>query len=91
MAKRRQTPPIVESPIRDEFASDFAVQQWEDWVRVIGWAEDVEYAGSEPGDGGGREVRRKAASLIVPRSSLPALIEALQRSTGHEPPKPRHS
>lgn len=91
MPRRKQphAPVIDPANIPDAFASGFDVQDWQDWVRVVGFADDV-----APVDGNGgslHAVRRKSAAVIVPRSSLPELIDKLQESLGHRVREKRHS
>lgn len=74
--------------VPDAFASGFEVQDFEDWLRLIGWADYVE---GGDGNGGARIERRKAAGIVIPRSSVPGLLEALLRSIGPRRDQQRHS
>jgi len=72
---------------KDEFATSFDVHDWEDWFRLTCWVEVV-----EPNGDGGKAMRRPAASLVIPRSSLHGLMSVLRHSAGHQrEAKRRHS
>lgn len=89
MAARPRTadhPPLTDpAHVPDVFASGFDVHDWEDWLRLICWADVVDVGDS------GRPERRKAASIVIPRSSVYSLIEALRYSVGRFSPQGRQS
>jgi hypothetical protein len=80
MAGPRQRPKVV-----DVFASDFEVHDFEDWLRVIGWADET-----DSNRDGAQPVRHKAVSLVIPRSSVNRLMRALRNSAGHRKEGSRH-
>ncbi|MPZ57579.1 MAG: hypothetical protein GEU91_13985 [Rhizobiales bacterium] len=87
MAKRSSRAKPADSPTHepDVFATDFDVHDFEDWLRVICWVEEV-----EPGDGA-KATRRQAAALVMPRSSLAKLMQVLRVSAGQHRESGRHS
>ena len=85
MARRKFKSAFIEHFVPEAFASGFAVQEWEDWVRLVAWADDVE----DVDGGAARAVRRVSASLVIPRSALPQLVEALRASMGYRMDGPR--
>ncbi len=79
MPTRAAKPPLTDpAHVPDVFASGFDVQDWEDWLRLVCWADMI-----EPADDGSRAERRKAAAIVIPRSSLYELIKALRHSAAH--------
>jgi hypothetical protein len=62
----------------DIFASEFDVHDWEDWLRLQCWVDTVE----PRGNGELLAHRRRAASIVLPRSSLSGLVRVLRNSQG---------
>jgi hypothetical protein len=86
--RRDHSPPIADPvDIPDIFASDFDVHDWEDWVRLLCWVDTIE---ATDGDGETQEGRRKAAAIVIPRSSIPNLVRVLRHSA-QQPKSRRHS
>jgi hypothetical protein len=82
--RRAHLPPLTDPDrVRDVFASGFDVHDEEDWLRLIGWAVHSH----DGDDGSGNEERRKAMSLVVPRSAVRSLMEALRHSLPPRPPE----
>lgn len=79
MARARRDPPLTMDdppPIPDSFATDFEVEDFEDWLRIVCLVK----AGESGRDGQG--TRWRTASLILPRSSLHGLMTELRHSAG---------
>lgn len=79
-SRPRPAEPLLIDPVTltDAFASGFEVQDFEDWLRLVCWA-DYTHSGGD----GVRGERRKSASIVIPRSAIFALMEALRDSVGH--------
>jgi hypothetical protein len=77
MARKRPLPPLTDpAHVADAFATGFEVQDhWEEWLRLTGWAECVD---------AGETVRRKSVSVVVPRSSVAALMRELRLTVAHQ-------
>lgn len=67
--------------IGDAFANGADLQDHEDWVRLVFWAEMADDSDAS---------RRKAASIVMPRSALDALMQELRGSFGGEREARRH-
>jgi hypothetical protein len=67
--------------LEDRFASGFEVHDFDDWLRLVAWAETTD--NSHTG-------RRKVASVVLPRSALATLIQALRGSGGDDREARRH-
>jgi hypothetical protein len=65
----------------DVFATGFEVHDFDDWLRLIGWAEMTDNSHTS---------RRKVASLVMPRSTLLKLMQALRESVGDDREARRH-
>lgn len=78
MAARRDPPLIDPALSADIFASDFDVHDFNDWFRLICWADEI--AGTGDGE---RAAKRPAAKLVIPRSSQTGLIRVLRYSVAH--------
>ncbi|MFH0299806.1 hypothetical protein AAFX91_21745 [Bradyrhizobium sp. 31Argb] len=76
-------PVIDPHTIGDTFASGVDVQDHEDWTRLNWW---VDVAGN------GNGTRRKVASIVLPRSALPTVMQELRGSQaqGHGRETRRH-
>jgi hypothetical protein len=74
--------PIIDpEQIADVFASGLDIQDYEDWMRLVWWV-DV------PGNGHGP--RRKVASIALPKSLLPVVVQELRGGGGHGREGRRH-
>jgi hypothetical protein len=67
--------------VADSFASGFEVHDFDDWLRLVAWADITE--NSHTG-------RRKVASVVMPRSALQLLMQALRESGGDDREARRH-
>lgn len=81
---RKGKPNDVEH-VADIFASGFEVHDWEDWVRIVCLVDTV-----EPSDGAHEQRAKVRASIVVPRSSIYDLLQALRQSVGHVRTPERH-
>jgi hypothetical protein len=70
--------------VPDVFASHFDVHDFEDWLICL---VDV----VEPDANSGKEVRREATSIVMPRSSVPQLIKVPRFSIATYPAQKKHS
>jgi len=86
MIKRHPAPLADPHNVADAFASGVDVQDYEDWVRLLGWAECQAIAG----DGFAREDRRICARIVMPRSAVPELVRALRQSVATHREAQRH-
>lgn len=89
MIRRPEYRPPLTDPlaIRDVHAAGFEVEDFEDWLRLIAWSP----MSGDGGNGGAVTERRKTASLVIPRSGVHGLIDALRHSAGPQPRQTRHS
>jgi hypothetical protein len=82
MVGARYVERILDPKMPDTFASTFELEDFEDWVRITCWAPC-----DQTSDGVHAKLI-KSVSLVIPRSSVYHLIEALRFSIGHHPQPP---
>jgi hypothetical protein len=86
--RRGHRPPLTDpQAVADAFATGFEIDDGEDWLRLTGWTE----RSGNGGDGGGLAERRKTVSLVLPRSAVYGLMEALSLSMANGGQPRRHS
>jgi hypothetical protein len=84
MARRRtdhRRPLTDPANLPDSFASGFEVHDFDDWLRLVGWADVTDNS---------HTVRRKTASLVMPRTALRMLMQVLRGSIRDEEQATEH-